>query len=185
MSLNNLKTLANPFQFIQHDVRTAIDEQDNIWFCAKDVCDALEIVWKGSAATLENMPENWFMVLKLQTIKGEKDAIFINEAGLYRLIFRSNKPKAIDFSNWVMEEVLPTLRKQGFFGELDIKAEIALSKQIDVLSEQLVATKNAYRYQLLHDQLKRLCNLANQPLPPLEHLSKSLEQMDWTSGGDA
>ncbi|WP_370869967.1 BRO family protein [Methylobacter sp.] len=50
------------------------------------------MTWGGP--TLENMPEKCKLMLKLNTSFGEKDTNFINEAGLYRLIFRSNKPKA-------------------------------------------------------------------------------------------
>ncbi|MGJ0489625.1 BRO-N domain-containing protein [Methylobacter sp.] len=169
-----LRTLANPFQFIEQDIRTATDENDNIWFCAKDVCSVLDITWNGS--TLENMPEKWVTMLKLRTVTGEKNAIFINEPGLYRLIFRSNKPKAIEFSNWICEVVLPELRRNGIFGELDVKAEILLDKRIDELSHQLVTTKNAFRRKLLMDRLRRVCNIAQQPLPAMELLGQNVEQ---------
>ncbi|NQY27510.1 MAG: Bro-N domain-containing protein [Piscirickettsiaceae bacterium] len=66
--------------------------------------------------------------MNLMTIKGEREAIFINEPGLYRLIFRSNKPKAIEFSNWVCREVLPTLRNNGFFGTINGKDRLQYSK---------------------------------------------------------
>jgi prophage antirepressor-like protein len=171
-----LRTLANPFQFIEQDIRTATDENDNVWFCAKDICTALDIVWSGSSATLENMPENWKGLLKLQTPGGEQDAVFINEPGLYRLIFRSNKPKAVEFSNWVCEVVLPELRRNGVFGELDVKAEILLDKRIDELSHQLISTKNAFRRKLLMDRLRRVCNIAQQPLPAMELIGQNIEQ---------
>jgi prophage antirepressor-like protein len=175
-SMSLLKTLANPFQFAELDIRTATDENDNIWFCAKDVCTALDIVWSGASITLENMPDNWFMVMNLMTIKGERDAIFINEPGLYRLIFRSNKPKTIKFSNWVCEVILPELRRNGVFGELDVKAEILLDKRIDELSHQLVSTKNAFRRKLLMDRLRRVCNIAQQPMPAFELIGQHIEQ---------
>jgi len=43
----NLKTLANPFQFADLDIRTATDEHSKIRFCAKDVCGALDITWSS------------------------------------------------------------------------------------------------------------------------------------------
>jgi len=175
---HQLKTLANPFQFTDLDIRTATDENSEVWFCAKDVCATLDIVWSGSSATLENMPDNWLMVWKLQTIQGESDAIFINEAGLYHLIFRSNKPKAKEFANWVCETVLPEIRKTGFFGTIDIKDQISISKQIDSISLQIVNTKNAYRRRLLQDQLRRLCNIVNQPIPPHDWIAKDYNQVD-------
>lgn len=161
-----LKTLANPFQFSELDIRTATDEHGEVWFCAKDVCAALDIAW--SSMTLENMPENWFMVINLITIKGERDAYFINEAGLYHLIFRSNKPKAKEFANWVCETVLPEIRRTGFFGTISIKDQINISKQIESISLQIINTQNAFRRKLLQDQLRRLCNIINQPVPPTE-----------------
>lgn len=177
---HQLKTLANPFQFADLDVRTATDEHSEVWFCAKDVCEILDITWSG--ATLENMPDNWFMALKLNTIKGEREAIFINEAGLYHLIFRSNKPKAKEFANWVCETVLPEIRKTGFFGTIDIKDQISISKQIESLSLQIVNTQNAYRRRLLQDQLRRLCNIINQPIPPDNWIALNYDQVDLFEG---
>lgn len=172
----DLKTLANPFQFADLDIRTATDEHSEVWFCAKDVCEALDISW--SSMTLENMPENWFMVINLITIKGERDAYFINEAGLYHLIFRSNKPKAKDFANWVCETVLPEIRKTGFFGTISIKDQISISRQIESVSLQIVNSANAYRRRLLQDQLRRLCSIVNQPIPPDDWIAKDWNQVD-------
>lgn len=108
------------------------------------------------------------MVMNLMTIKGERDAVFINEAGLYHLIFRSNKPKAKEFANWVCETVLPKIRKTGFFGTLSIKDQISISRQIDSISLQIVNNNNAFRRKLLQDPLRRLCNIVNQPAGRLD-----------------
>lgn len=174
--MSTLRTLANPFQFSELDIRTATDEHGEVWFCAKDVCESLDITWSG--ATLENMPDNWITMLKLNTVTGEKDAIFINEAGMYRLIFRSNKPKAVEFANWVCETVLPEIRKAGFFGVIDIKDQIAVARQIDSLSLQITTTNNAFRRRLLHDQLRRLCNLVDQPMPATDWIALTFDQVD-------
>jgi len=174
--MSQLKTLANPFQFADLDVRTATDQHNEVWFCAKDVCVILDIEW--SSHTLDNMPENWFMVVKLTTIKGERDTYFINEAGLYHLIFRSNKPKAKEFANWVCETVLPEIRQTGLFGTLEVKDFISVAKQIDQLTQSIVETKNAFRRKLLHDQLRKLCNLSNQPIPPTEWIALNHDQVD-------
>lgn len=39
----------------------------------------------------------------------------VNESGLYTLIMRSNKPEARKFRKWVTGEVLPAIRKYGFY----------------------------------------------------------------------
>lgn len=41
--------------------------------------------------------------------------VTINEPGLYRLIFSSTKPEAEDFKRWVFRELLPSLRKYGYY----------------------------------------------------------------------
>lgn len=175
-SASALKTFANPFQFDALDVRTAVDESGNAWFCAKDICQILDITWGGP--TLENIPENWKGVLKLHTPGGEQNANFVNIAGLFRLIMRSNKPNAVEFQNWVCGEVLPEIYRTGSFGDLSVKAELDLYKRIDELSQSLVQTKNAFRRKLLLDSLRRVCNIAQQPIPPLDLIGKSIEQDD-------
>lgn len=172
----DLKTLANPFRFAELDIRTATDEHSKIRFCAKDVCSALDITW--SSHTLDNMPENRFTATKLIAIKDERYAHSISEAGLYHLIFRSNKPKAKDFASWVCESVLPEIRKTGFFGAISIKDQISVSKQLESISLQIVNNSNAFRRKLLQYRLRRLCNRVNQPIPPPEWIALNHDQVD-------
>ncbi|MDT0305095.1 phage antirepressor [Streptomonospora wellingtoniae] len=42
--------------------------------------------------------------------------VLISEAGLYRLIMRSNTPAAERFQEWVTAEVLPSIRRTGGYG---------------------------------------------------------------------
>ena len=39
----------------------------------------------------------------------------LTESGVYKLIFKSRKPSAEKFSDWVTDEVLPTLREKGSY----------------------------------------------------------------------
>jgi prophage antirepressor-like protein len=41
----------------------------------------------------------------------------INESGLYALVFRSRKPEAKQFRKWVTSEVLPSIRKYGYYAD--------------------------------------------------------------------
>ena len=41
---------------------------------------------------------------------------YINEGDLYRLIMKSKLPSAEKFERWVMDEVLPSIRKTGSYG---------------------------------------------------------------------
>ncbi len=49
------------------------------------------------------------------TSSGVQSMSYINEGDLYRLIMKSKLPSAEKFESWVMDEVLPTIRKTGSY----------------------------------------------------------------------
>ena len=51
-----------------------------------------------------------------------REFTIINEAGLYSVILRSDKPEAKAFRRWVTHEVLPQIRKTGTYGMDPMKA---------------------------------------------------------------
>jgi len=108
--------------------------------------------------------------------------IFINEPALYKMIFRSNKPKAEEFANWVCAEVLPQIRKHGFFGQVNPKDYIAIIKQIADLSDRLTRSNNAFTRKLLLKPLQNLCNMAGHPMPELKLMPLELDQIDLFEG---
>lgn len=57
----------------------------------------------------------------------EQKPIIINESGLYSLIMSSKLPSARQFKRWVTSEVLPSIRKTGSYGEIDIQKIIGLT----------------------------------------------------------
>ena len=38
---------------------------------------------------------------------------FLTESGVYKLVFKSHKPNAEAFIDWIVDEVIPTIRKTG------------------------------------------------------------------------
>ena len=61
---------------------------------------------------------------KLDALGGVQTMTVINEPGLYRLAFRSNKPEAKAFARWVTHEGLPQIRQHGMY-LTDKVAEVA------------------------------------------------------------
>ena len=47
---------------------------------------------------------------------------FIPESDLYRLILKSQLPSAERFEDWIVEEVLPSIRKKWYYGNIDRKS---------------------------------------------------------------
>lgn len=81
------------------------------WFVAKDVCDALTI--GNSRDAISRLDDDEKGVSVVPTPSGEQPMNIVNESGLYNLIFQSRKPEAKAFRKWVTSEVLPTIRKTG------------------------------------------------------------------------
>ena len=99
------------YQFKNSNIRIELKNNEPL-FCLTDVANALNIKNHRDLANKQLNPKG---VEKIYTPTrgGKQELIFIDEANLYRVIFRSNKKEAIDFQNWVFEEVLPSIRKTG------------------------------------------------------------------------
>lgn len=98
------------FNFKSHQVRIRSFNNEP-YFCLSDVCDVLGLN-RRSAETF-NLNEKGCNNIATLTKGGEQIITFINEPNLYRIIFKSRKAEAIEFQNWVFEEVLPQIRKTG------------------------------------------------------------------------
>lgn len=61
----------------------------------------------------------------LPTNGGKQEVNYIPEGDLYRLIVSSKLPSAEKFERWVFDEVLPSIRKNGGYGDIDIQSIIA------------------------------------------------------------
>lgn len=72
--------------------------------------------------------------------------LFLTEAGLYRLLLRSNNPKAEPFSKWVTKEVLPSLRKNGGY----------IANQENMTPEQIVANALIVAQNIIADRDKTI-----------------------------
>jgi hypothetical protein len=76
---------------------------------------------KGSQPLpLENLEENKKSkgneTLPLENLKGnEKNTIYVTEFGLYGLILAIKTPKALNFKEFITDELLPSLRKTGTY----------------------------------------------------------------------
>lgn len=83
------------------------------WFVAADVCKVLDI--QNVRQNLANFPDDEKGVSTIYTLGGPQKMLVVSEPGLYRLIFMSRKPEAEKFKRWVFHEVLPSIRKYGYY----------------------------------------------------------------------
>lgn len=84
-------------------------------FCAVDVCKALGYV-NGRDAIAKHVSDDDVAKCDATDSLGRTQSIsFVNESGLYSLIFGSKLERAKAFKRWVTSDVLPTLRKTGTY----------------------------------------------------------------------
>lgn len=118
---NTLQSMAQGDLF-GTDIRVNIDEQGELWFVAKDVCDICGI--RNSRQVLKRLDNDEKGVTNSDTLGGSQEVATVNESGLYGLILRSRKPEAKAFRKWITREVLPAIRKRGLYdgNPADLKA---------------------------------------------------------------
>jgi prophage antirepressor-like protein len=109
---NNLLQIVDNSLFEGKTVRIT-GSFENPWFVVRDVCAVLGL--SNVTEATRNIPEKWRGSEILKTPSGDQHINIINEAGLYKLILRSNKEIATKFQEWVCGEVLPSLRKKGVY----------------------------------------------------------------------
>lgn len=103
------------FNFDAHEVRTATDEHGEVWFVANDVCTALGLT-NPHKALADHVDEDDLTRREVTDNLGRQQLTnHVNESGLYALIFGSRKPEAKRFKRWVTSEVLPAIRKDGYY----------------------------------------------------------------------
>jgi len=102
------------FRYDDHDVRTRVIDDEPCILLA-DICAVLGMKSSPSQVA-QRLPGGVQKTDPLETAGGTQNATWVTEAGFYRVVLRSNSPKAEPFIAWVTEDVLPTLRRTGRYG---------------------------------------------------------------------
>lgn len=99
---------------ISNDIRTA-KINGEIWFVGVDIARALG--YKRATDTVRQQCKKGGTIIRsTPSSSGIQEMILINEPNVYRLIVKSKLPSAEKFESWVFNEVLPSIRKNGFYG---------------------------------------------------------------------
>lgn len=137
----------DPFEIFNYKnlgkVRTKFDESGEPWFCLQDICYILEIKEPHRVVSRISDPYRTSMTVWVQT--GNKaDGTpamrstamnFVNEAGLYEAIGNSKKREAKKFMLWVFTEVIPSIRKNGYY--VDKRRKVSLREMFNTMLEQV------------------------------------------------
>lgn len=138
------------------DIRTMnIDGQP--WFVGFDVADALGYKNQSDAIMKHVAEEDRRLIQKSQITTladvPNRGFTFINESGLYALIFGSKLESAQRFKKWVTSEVLPSIRKHGGYiaGQETMTDDQLLAKALLVAQSKI-----AERDQIIAKKQERI-----------------------------
>lgn len=168
------------FDYKGREVRT-VEQDGELWWVLKDVCDVLTLTHPEMVAKrLDRDEANQIGVI--DSLGREQKTTVINEAGLYNVILRSDKPEAKDFKRWVTHEVLPSIRKHGAYvtaraslsylkeKELEARINNSMARRAGTLlkiAEKV--TVNEYR-NVLYSKAAEIAG--GQPLLPLPKVER-------------
>jgi prophage antirepressor-like protein len=106
------RELMQVFNFNEAAIRT-IEIDGAPWFVAADICTVL-----GYSNGRDAIAKHCKGVAKRDTptASGMQSMTIIPERDVYRLVMRSKLPAAEKFEEWVVAEVLPAIRRTGYYG---------------------------------------------------------------------
>lgn len=110
-----------------------VEQSGETWFCLADICRPLGI--RARACKLRLKAEG-VTTIATPTNSGVQRMLYVTEGNLYRAIFQSHKPEADRFTDWVTEEVLPSIRKTGRYENRPMTVAENLAAQAQLLVEQ-------------------------------------------------
>lgn len=132
------------FNFTQNEVRTSQDEKGEPLFCLTDVAKVLDI--QNPNPSRFNFKEAGVHKMYISFPSGKKEVTFIDERNLYRMIFRSNKPQAVKFQDWVYDEVIPAIRKTGSYSTTNNKTAL---EALDMITPEVCYNLNMSKAEWL------------------------------------
>lgn len=138
----------NELQIFNHpdfgQVRT-VTINDEPWLVGKDVAQVLG--YSNTADAIQKHVDDEDKLTSQIAIAGQnRNAVLINESGLYSLILSSKLPGAKEFKRWVTSEVLPSIRKHGAYMTPEtLQAAILNPDTMIQLCQQLKAEQDKNR----------------------------------------
>lgn len=123
-----------------------INKDGMMWFVAKDICNILGTKTKDIPTITKRKGID---TIDIPTNGGIQSMTIISEQSLYKLIFKSRKPFAEEFQDWICGTVIPTLRKDGMYvdGEEEVNMNDELKQTEFILKAMEMLNNKVARLQ--------------------------------------
>ncbi|MDK9430928.1 BRO family protein [Gallibacterium anatis] len=161
-----MNTQLQTFNFKSNIVRAELIENEP-YFCLSDVCSVMDIK-NSRRVNAEMLDQKGVRNAYTLTNGGKQELTFINEPNLYRIIFKSRKAEAVEFQNWVFDEVLPQIRKTGKYEKVSTTVDdrTGLRDAVNMLvSKKGLIYSDAYNLVHQYMNVKSIEDIAKDDLP--------------------
>jgi len=157
--------------FEDHLVRSIMQNGDP-WFVGVDVCRA--IGHSNTTVALSRLDPDEVSTLNIGEGQGGPERNIVSEPGVFRLIFTSRRPEAERFKRWLAHDVLPQLRRDGYYGERPQPAADVSPDALPMLTAKLQLVREA-RMLWGHEKARALWQSVGLPVPALPPTAPSDE----------
>jgi prophage antirepressor-like protein len=108
----------NYIKYDKYNINVIIDNTDKLWFNANQLTKSFEYSNYIKALKQHTSDKDRVQLKNINhsyNIKQHPQTVYLSESGLYKLILRSKMKKAQSFSDWITNDVLPSIRKYGYY----------------------------------------------------------------------
>ena len=107
-----------------YPVRVLLDDKRRPWFVCIDIAKvidyksinhAIDLVRNYQRLTFKEFKDKFWGTLDRDPSNIDDQTNIISESGLYRILIKSNKPRADPFQIWIENDLLPKLNETGFY----------------------------------------------------------------------
>lgn len=164
------------------------EEDNTLWFCLPDIGKVLEVL--NTRDWNKWFDEDEVKVSKKSTSVTGQSKTYISESALYRVLNKTNSPKAKPFERWVTKCVIPSIRKNGYYvnpqqvskseKELEIikmQTELERAKYLSNLALKYNGKSETFAQILDAHAVKEITGEFIIPLPALERKTYSATEI--------
>ena len=169
-------------------VRT-VSVDNEPWFFAKDVCDALSVATNHVRQSLDEDEVSNLRTTEIGPEFGGKAPLIVSEAGLYSLILKSRKPEAKAFKRWITHDVIPAIRKTGGYSvkqaeqdkTREMRAEAMLRNSISKQAKMMMEIAKMSHIKAYQDVMMAKAGniLAGENILPMPKSGRERRPLGW------
>ena len=137
----------NTITFENNKIIIISDNDNNLWFNAKQICVSLKYKQSAKAITKNVDKENKIQLKNMNInfkVQQQPDSIYINESGLYSLLLSSRTNKSKKFFKWIKNDVILLMKQCNIFScDSDIiKSHLNINELKNKISSLLTNNKS-------------------------------------------